>query len=258
MTTDPKLCPDARVIRKLSFDEAAELAHFGAKVLHPATLAPAMRENIPVYVLNSRRPEGEGTEIAGTGEKRQRHQRDHRKKKSRLSWRSNHGEGIDSSFLHAVYAAFDKHCCAVDVMATSLGRMSLVVGSTGTLAAIAAELQDVAKVRWENHKALVCLVGENIRRQPDVASQAFGAVVGSGCSRGLPGSIGPDDFVPGGRIEGSRSRCSGCTRCSFPKRRLRPTGEESQRVLSGRLSGDQLPNLAAFDATTLAEFDAAR
>ncbi len=50
MTTDPKLCSDARVIRKMSFDEAAELAHFGAKVLHPATLAPAMRENIPVYV----------------------------------------------------------------------------------------------------------------------------------------------------------------------------------------------------------------
>ena len=63
MTADPKLCSDARVIRRMSFDEAAELAHFGAKVLHPSTLAPAMRENIPVYVLNSRRPEGEGTEI---------------------------------------------------------------------------------------------------------------------------------------------------------------------------------------------------
>src|SRR5262249_50227554 len=63
MTTDPKLCPDARVIRKMSFDEAAELPQFGAKVLHPATLVPAMRENIPVYVLNSRNPESEGTEI---------------------------------------------------------------------------------------------------------------------------------------------------------------------------------------------------
>jgi len=63
MTADPKLCSDARVIRKMSFDDAAELAHFGAKVLHPATLAPVMRENIPVYVLNSRRPQGEGTEI---------------------------------------------------------------------------------------------------------------------------------------------------------------------------------------------------
>jgi aspartate kinase len=63
MTADPKLCSDARVIRKMSFDEAAELAHFGAKVLHPATLAPAMRENTPVYVLNSRRPSAEGSEV---------------------------------------------------------------------------------------------------------------------------------------------------------------------------------------------------
>jgi aspartate kinase len=57
MTADPKLCPDARVIRKMSFEEAAELAQLGAKVLHPGTLAPAMRENIPVHVLNSRCPE---------------------------------------------------------------------------------------------------------------------------------------------------------------------------------------------------------
>ncbi len=82
MTADPKLCSDARVIRKMSFDEAAELAHFGAKVLHPATLAPAMRENIPVYVLNSRRPEGEGTEILAARKDRQRGERDHREEKS--------------------------------------------------------------------------------------------------------------------------------------------------------------------------------
>lgn len=175
MTTDPKLCPDARVIRKLSFDEAEELAHFGAKVLHPATLAPAKRENIPVYVLNSRRPDGEGTEIAGRARSGNAISAISAKRKAAVVEIESR-EGIDSSFLHAVYAAFDKHCCAVDIMATSLGRMSLVVGSTGTLAAIAAELQDVAKVRWENHKGLVCLVGENIRRHPDVASQAFGAL----------------------------------------------------------------------------------
>src|SRR5262249_22534900 len=63
MTTDPKLCSEARVIAKMSFEEAAELAYAGARVLHPATLAPAMRENIPVHVLNSRHPECKGTEI---------------------------------------------------------------------------------------------------------------------------------------------------------------------------------------------------
>ena len=63
MTTDPQLCPDARRIKVISFDEAAELAYFGAKVLHPATVLPAVQKNIPVYILNSRNPGCEGTRI---------------------------------------------------------------------------------------------------------------------------------------------------------------------------------------------------
>src|SRR5437660_6327997 len=63
MTTDPNICPDARRIKAISFEEAAELAYFGAKVLHPATLLPAVQKNIPVYVLNSRNPANEGTRI---------------------------------------------------------------------------------------------------------------------------------------------------------------------------------------------------
>jgi aspartate kinase len=175
MTTDPKLCSDARVIRKLSFDEAAELAHFGAKVLHPATLAPAIRESIPVYVLNSRRPEGEGTEIVA-----------HVKGGSAVSGITakrgvaavevEFGQEVDSKSLRSVYEAFDQHCCPVDVMAASQDRMSLLVGSTGPLPAIAAALRGIAEVRWENHKAFVCLVGENIRRQPEVVSRVFAAV----------------------------------------------------------------------------------
>jgi aspartate kinase len=175
MTADPKLCSDARVIRKMSFDEAAELAHFGAKVLHPSTLAPAVRENIPVYILNSRRPEGEGTEIVArvkggsvvsaiTA------------KRTVAAVEIESPQGVGSELLRAVYAAFDRHSCPVDLMATSLGRVSLLVGSTAALPAIAADLRGVADVRWENHKALVCLVGENIRRQPEVASRVFAAV----------------------------------------------------------------------------------
>jgi aspartate kinase len=175
MTTDPKLCPEARVIRKMSFDEASELAHFGAKVLHPATLAPAMRENIPVYVLNSRRPEGEGTEISARA-KTGIAVSAITAKRNVAAVEIESGPGTGSELLRTVYAVFDRHSCAVDVMATSLGRMSLVVGSTAALPAIAADLRDVAAVRWENHQALVCLVGEKIRRQPDVASRVFAAV----------------------------------------------------------------------------------
>jgi aspartate kinase len=180
MTADPKICSDARVIRKMSFDEAAELAHFGAKVLHPATLAPAMRENIPVYVLNSRRPEREGTEIMARAEAGARAKTG--KSVSAITAKRNvaaveiQSARVNSQLLHTVYAVFDRHACAVDVMATSLGCISLLVDSASALPAIAAELRGVAEVRWENHKALVCLVGENIRRQPELASRAFAAV----------------------------------------------------------------------------------
>lgn len=175
MTTDPKLCPDARVIRKMSFDEAAELAHFGAKVLHPATLAPARRENIPVYVLNSKRPEGQGTEIVSRATTGNAVSAITAKRKV-AAVEIESARAVDSQLLHEVYAVFDRHSCPVDVMATSLGRISLLVGSTAALPGIAADLHNVANVRWENHKALVCLVGENIRRQPEIASRAFAAV----------------------------------------------------------------------------------
>ena len=175
MTTDPKLCSDARVIRKMSFDEAAELAHFGAKVLHPATLAPAMRENISVCVLNSRRPEGEGTEILARAKTGNPVSAITAKRKVAAVEIESAG-GVDSEFLRAVSGVFDRHSCSVDLMALSLGRMSLLVDSTVALPRIAADLRGVAEVRWENHKALVCLVGENIRRHPDVASRVFAAV----------------------------------------------------------------------------------
>jgi aspartate kinase len=175
MTTDPKLCADARVIRKMSFDEAAELAHFGAKVLHPATLAPAIRENIPVRVLNARRPEGAGTEIvlrAHTG-----------KRVSAITAKRHVAavditltRSIDSELLGEVFAAFDQQNCPVDVMATGLRRIGFLVGSAGPLPAIAAQLKGIAELKWEDHRALICLIGEDIRRQPDVASRVFAAV----------------------------------------------------------------------------------
>ena len=175
MTTDPKLCPDARMIPKLSFDEASELAHCGAKVLHPATLAPAMRQNIPVYVLNSRRPEGEGTEIL-TRAKSGSAVSAITAKERIVAVEIMSKDEVNSDLLRAIYTAFDRHSCSVDMMATSLGRISLLVASAAALPAIAADLLGVADMRWENHKSLVCLVGENIRRQPDVASRVFAAV----------------------------------------------------------------------------------
>lgn len=175
MTADPKLCPDARVIRKMTFDEAAELAHFGAKVLHPATLAPAMRDNIPVYVLNSRKPEGTGTEIkADANSVDEVNAVTVKRNVSAVEIEAL--RGIDAALLDAVFSTFEQHACSVDVMSTSMGRMYLLVGPNADIPTIATQLNGIAKVEWENHRALVCVVGENIRRHADLASKAFAAV----------------------------------------------------------------------------------
>jgi aspartate kinase len=175
MSADPNLCPDARLIRKMSFDEAAELAHFGARVLHPATLFPVAKKNIPVYVLNSRTPDLGGTEIvahcqSGGGV------RAVTAKRSIAAVEIACLATLDTDFLQDIYSAFERHHCAVELMSWSHGKASLLVSSTAALPSVAAELQHKASLRWENHKALICLVGENIRRQPEIASQVFAAV----------------------------------------------------------------------------------
>jgi aspartate kinase len=175
MTTNPKLCPEARVIRKLSFDDAAELANCGAKVLHPATLVPVMRENIPVYVLNSRSPECEGTEIVARTKSAGAISAITAKQEV-VTVEVELQREVDSAVWQAVFHSFDRHACPVEVMSASLGRISFVVGSAAALPAIAADLQNLADMRWQNHQALVSVVGENVRRQPEVASRAFAAV----------------------------------------------------------------------------------
>jgi aspartate kinase len=174
MTTDPNLCPDARCVPRMSFDEAADLAYFGAKVLHPATLVPAMRSNIPVWVLNSRKPDFAGTEIVayceGDGVK---------------AITAKRGVAIVDvepvrwfapELLREVFDVFERHQHNLDLLSASRGSLALLVSSVSALPAIAEELKGMANVRWENHKALVCLVGEQVRRRPELASQAFRAI----------------------------------------------------------------------------------
>ena len=177
MTTDPNLCPGARRIKVISFDEAAELAYFGAKVLHPATLLPAMQKDIPVQVLNSRNPANEGTRITA----RAHHCRNIFKAiaaKKRITivdvvatrMLGAHG------FLKAIFDVFDKHRCAVDVVSTSEVSVSLTVDSNEAIPAIAADLDQLAYVKYEGRKAIVCLVGENIRGTSGIAAKVFSAI----------------------------------------------------------------------------------
>jgi aspartate kinase len=177
MTSDPRVCPDALRVKVISFEEAAELAYFGAKVLHPATILPAVKKNIPVHVLNSRNPGCEGTRITSLAP----HCRSPFKSiavKKRLSiidvvasrMLMTHG------YLSEIFAIFDKHKCAVDMVSTSEVSVSLTVDSNERLPAIAADLSQLADVKYEGRKALVCMVGEDIRGQSGMAAQVFSAI----------------------------------------------------------------------------------
>jgi len=175
MTTDPNVCPDARRIKVISFDEAAELAYFGAKVLHPATVLPAIQKNIPVYILNSRNPSCEGTRIAA----RAPHCKNFFKAiavKKRITIIDVAAPRmlLAHGFLKSIFDAFDRHRVPVDVVSTSEVSVSLTVDSNESIPALAADLEKIADVKYEGRKAIVCLVGENLREIPGIAAHVFG------------------------------------------------------------------------------------
>ena len=178
MTTDPNLCSGARRIKVISFDEAAELAYFGAKVLHPATLVPAIDKNIPVQVLNSRNPEERGHAHHALALRAARITFKAIAAKKRItvvdvvSARMLMAHG----FLKSIFDVFDRHHCPVDVVSTSEVSVSLTVDSNEAIPAIAADLEKLADVKYEGRKAIICLVGENIRATPDIAAKVFTAI----------------------------------------------------------------------------------
>jgi aspartate kinase len=175
MTTDPNLCPDARRIKIISFDEAAELAYFGAKVLHPATVLPAIQKNIPVYILNSRNATCEGTRITA----RAPHCKNFfkaiaAKKRITIIDIAAPRMLLAHGFLKAIFDAFDRHRIPIDVVSTSEVSVSLTVDSNESIPALAEDLSRLADVKYEGRKAIVCLVGENLREVPGIAAHVFG------------------------------------------------------------------------------------
>jgi aspartate kinase len=177
MTTDPRICPDALRVKTISFEEAAELAYFGAKVLHPATILPAVKKNIPVLVLNSRNPENEGTRIISLAPHcRSPFKCIAAKRKLTIIDVVASRMLMSHGYLKAIFDVFDKHKCAVDMVSTSEVSVSLTVDSNERLPQIAADLSGLADVKYEGRKALICLVGENIRGQNGIAAQVFSAI----------------------------------------------------------------------------------
>lgn len=175
MTCDPTIVPGAALIEELTFHEAAELAYFGARVLHPATILPAIQKNIPVRVLNSKRPELEGTTILRevTNRSRQPVKALACKKRITLINIESTRMLMMHGFLAKVFEVFAKYRRSVDVIATSEVSISLTVDSEENLYKVFGELQQFADVQVSPHKAVFCVVGENLKNSRGIIVRVF-------------------------------------------------------------------------------------
>ncbi|MGE0133096.1 MAG: lysine-sensitive aspartokinase 3 [Blastocatellales bacterium] len=177
MTTDPRIAPEAAKVKVISFAEASELAYFGAKVLHPSTLLPAMAKEIPVRVCNSRRPEVEGTAIV-------RNAPPSRAAVKAIAFKrgitvinvASDRMLMAHGFLSRLFAVFDKHETSIDMLATSEVSVSMTLDDTRRLDGIIADLQRLGEVSVERDAALICLVGENLKFTPGVAARIFSSI----------------------------------------------------------------------------------
>ncbi len=174
LTCDPTILPDGHRVKIISFAEAAELAYFGAKVLHPATVIPAVEKNIPVLILNSRRPAVEGTRIVAEAV----HTSNTVKSiacKRKITLVNIHSTRMlmAHGFLKRIFDVFERLETPVDMVATSEVSVSLTIDNPHRLAEICDELRQFSEVAIEESQAIVCLVGDNIRYTPGVAARVF-------------------------------------------------------------------------------------
>ena len=177
MTADPRIIPSAWKVKEISFDEASELAYFGAKVLHPLTVLPAVEKNIPVYILNSRKPNGSGTRITREAKPcRNLIKSIACKREITIVTVSSSRMLMAHGFLRALFEVFDRYHTSVDMVATSEVSVSLTLDNTSSLQAIVTELKQLGDVQVSAKTALICLVGNNLKYTPGVARRAFGSL----------------------------------------------------------------------------------
>lgn len=177
LTADPRVVPHAQTIDRLSYSEAAELAYFGAKVLHPKTIQPAIEKSIPVRICNSREPEAQGTLVGPETETLPRTIKAiaHRTGVTVIQITSARMLGA-YGFLRALFEVFDRHRTVVDVVTTSEVSVSVSLDEAGALPEMVAELEVLGTVKVKKGQAIVCVVGEGLRGAPGIAARAFSTI----------------------------------------------------------------------------------
>ena len=175
LTADPRVIPAAQLIERISFDEAAELAAFGAKVLHPATIAPAVQRGIPVYVFNSRNPAAKGTMIAFDAPRLPVRAIAGKRATTMVKLRSSRML-LAPGFLRRVFEVFETHRTSVDVVTTSEVSVSVTLDDASNLAAILHDLAAFGDVSVSPRAGLLAIVGAGISDSGHAMAKAVAAL----------------------------------------------------------------------------------
>ena len=177
MTADPRVVSEAKTIPQISFEESSELAFFGAKVLHPKTILPAMKKNIPVRVLNTYNPKGKGTLILKDASKSSGVVKAIACKKHNILLNINSTRMLGAhGFLARVFDILDEYRKSVDMISTSEINISLTLDAGDNMDRIMKELREVADVKLEKNKSIISVVGAGMYHVPGIAGRTFTAL----------------------------------------------------------------------------------
>lgn len=174
MTCDPRICSDASTVPVLSYEEAAELAYFGAKVLHPKTIKPAVDNAIPVRVCNTSEPEVTGTMVLAKSDETASKIKSIAHKGNITILRITSARMLGAyGFMSAVFQVFDRHRTVIDVISTSEVSVALTLDKPDNIEKVVEDLSRIGDVEVEGGYAVICVVGEGLRASTGLASKIF-------------------------------------------------------------------------------------
>lgn len=176
LSADPRVVEDARIIPSVSFKEASELAYFGAKVLHPLTIKPAVERSIPVKILNSINPQAKGTLITAEPKNDEPICAIASKKKITALFINSLDMLMAHGYLARIFAVFDRFKTPIDLITTSEVSVSITIDNTENLEAIVEALSELASVSVMQNVAIVSVVGKHFRDQSGIAGSVFDAL----------------------------------------------------------------------------------
>ena len=178
LTADPRIIPDAQLIGEIRFDEASELASFGAKVLHPNTIAPAVQRGISVFVFNSHHPAGTGTRITHDAPRRPVTAIAGKTDVTVVKVRSSRML-LAPGTLRRIFEIFERHRTSVDVVATSEVSVSVTIDDASQLEALLGDLQVLGDVSVERQRGIIALVGGGLSDNSTAMAKALAALDGT-------------------------------------------------------------------------------